>query len=90
MSLAMAVGGLAVFWAVASLAGLAMFLTRVDSLPRAVMPGEAVLQLAAGDYTGYYESRSMVGGRVYETAELSALSCRLKDPSGSPVELRRW
>jgi hypothetical protein len=88
LSLAVAVGGLAVFMAVAGITSVATFLTGVDSLPRAVIPGEADLNLSAGDYTGYYESRSVVDGRVYDTGELSAMSCRMTNPSGNPVELR--
>jgi len=65
-------GLLAVFLFV-SLSGLG------SKLQRVVAPGQSDLALnAPGDYTIYYEHRSVVGNRVYSTDEnLSGLECDL-------------
>jgi hypothetical protein len=50
-----------------------------SKLQRVVAPGQSDLALnAPGDYTIYYEHRSVVGNRVYSTDEnLSGLECEL-------------
>ena len=53
------------------------------------MPGEHTLDLEPGDYTIFYEYRSVVGGRVYSTADAPLnMNVRLwRDDDGREVEL---
>jgi hypothetical protein len=56
---------------------------RLHAYQRVVMPGSADLRLAAATkYTVYYESRSVVGGRRFDTGPLGDLTCGLQDVSG--------
>jgi len=61
-------------------------------LQQVVVPGKTDLALAkVGTYTIFYESRSVVGNKVYDTEKsLSGLECTLvSKQTGSPVPLSR-
>jgi hypothetical protein len=63
-----------------------------DKLQQVVVPGKAELTLSSpGEYTIYYEYRSVVGTKIYSTGEnLSGLECRLvSKATGSEVALSR-
>jgi hypothetical protein len=80
--------------------GVALFVVTlwrgISSIPskvqQLVAPGKAELTLAkAGDYTIFYESQSVFGGRVYSTGrDVPGLECEVVAKStGAPVALKR-
>jgi hypothetical protein len=72
----------------ASLAlGLGGMKDKVEGMQRAVMPGQATLELPAGEQVGYYEHKSVVEGAVFATGELSGMTCQLRDPQNAVVPL---
>ncbi len=61
-------------------------------LTQVLIPGKALLPLQQGkSYTVYYESRSVLDGRIYETGEsLNGLQCELRSSEdGQVVPLHR-
>jgi hypothetical protein len=59
-------------------------------LTQVLIPGKALLPLQQGkSYTVYYESRSVLDGRIYDTGEsLNGLQCELHPPDeGNMVQL---
>lgn len=82
--------GLAIF--IAGMATMAIFLvTRLmgmeDGLARVVVPGEHRLVLAAGNYTIFHETQSVIDGKIYASTGLSGLSVTVTGPDGSDVPL---
>ncbi len=61
---------------------------KVEEMSRVVMPGEAAVELKAGEYTGYYERQSVVDGTTYSTGDLGGLRCDLRDEAGAEVAVR--
>jgi hypothetical protein len=62
--------------------------SRIESMPRVVMPGEQIVELEAGDQTAFYEQRSVVDGRVYLGSEVFyGVTCAIADPDGQPVTI---
>jgi hypothetical protein len=61
---------------------------KVAKFPRAIFPGEAEMQLPAGDLTLYAETKSMVDRVVVVSGGISDLRCQLRDVDGKPVEIR--
>jgi hypothetical protein len=62
------------------------------ALTQVLVPGKALLALQPGrSYTVYYESRSVLHGRIYETGEsLNGLHCELRSSDdGQMVSLHR-
>ena len=60
---------------------------QVDGLARVVVPGEAQVQLEAGEHTIFFESRSRVNGKLYVADQLSDLGCAVVDASEQEVKL---
>ncbi len=58
----------------------------VVDMKRVVVPGEAEVELGAGEYVLYAETTSEVDGRGYH-AEGVSFSCSVTDPDGAPVSL---
>jgi hypothetical protein len=58
----------------------------IKSMQRVVVPGEGQLQLEAGDYVAYGETKSNVNGVVYSNASFS-VRCGLVGPDGAEVPL---
>lgn len=89
--------GVAALVVVVGVAGFAWFLFKNlsglgESLQQVVVPGRADLELTEpGQYTVFYEYRSVVGNRVYSTErDLRGLRCALAaKESGSRVVLSR-
>lgn len=88
VGVAVALGGFAVVMAAAVIASLVAFFTSIDSFPRVVVPGEAQLNLPAGEYTIYSEQPGRSDGATLGKDAVAGLSCRLTDPSGRPVTVR--
>lgn len=60
----------------------------VRGMERVVVPGEAQVELEAGDYTAYYEHKSRVDGHHFATPEgISGLECQLGGPGGESIPL---
>lgn len=60
------------------------------SLKRVVAPTDTYIYFdEAGDYTIYYEYRSVVDDKLYSTDQsISGLYCQLKSPSGKEIDLQ--
>ena len=61
----------------------------VGALRRFAMPGQAKLELAAGETTLYLEHRPAVVGESLGDAEMLEFRCHATDPAGKPVALDR-
>jgi hypothetical protein len=58
-----------------------------DGVIRMVVPGKIAMALQPGSYTVFHEYRAVVGGRYYETPEVSGLRVVVTTAQGTPVEL---
>jgi hypothetical protein len=81
---------LAIF--IAGMATMAIFLlTRLtgmeDGMVRVVVPGEHRLALAAGTYTIFHETESVIDGKIYSSSGLSGLTVSVTAPDGATVPL---
>jgi hypothetical protein len=61
--------------------------SRVESMPRVIMPGQTTVHLEEGDQTAFYEPRSVVDGRAYVGGELYGVTCAMASPDGQPVTI---
>ena len=78
-----AVGGGLAFWL-----GFGSLQRKVEAMPRLVVPGEDRFHLEAGEYTAYYEHRSVVKGVAYHGGEeLARVLCRVQSDTDQ-VEVR--
>lgn len=82
--------GLAIF--IAGMATMAIFLlSRLtgmeDGLTRVVVPGEHTISLAAGTYTIFHETQSVIDGKIYSSSGLSGLTVSVTGPDGGAVPL---
>ncbi len=82
VGLVLIVAGFGALWS-----GIGRLDDRVAGLERVVVPGKRMIELHAGSYTVFYESRSVVDGTIYETGELSDLRCKLRRADGGEVAL---
>ena len=77
---------------IAGMAGMGVFLINrlsamQDALTRFVVPGEHQLSLAAGNYTIFHETESVVDGKVYSNPGLGGLTVAVTGPGGDTVPL---
>lgn len=82
--------GLAIF--IAGMATMAVFLlSRLtgmeDGLTRVVVPGEHTITLAAGTYTIFHETQSVIDGKIYSSSGLSGLTVSVAAPDGATIPL---
>ena len=82
--------GLAIFFA--GMATMSVFLfARLsgmqDGLTRVVVPGEHAITLAAGDYTIFHETQSVIDGKIYSSSGLSGLTVSVTAPDGATIPL---
>lgn len=63
--------------------GIGSALSDTEAMPRFFVPGDIEVELAAGDYTIYYESASVIDGVAIQNRETgSQVSCNVEGPNG--------
>lgn len=69
--------------------GLGYGKSQLEAMHRVVIPGETSFELAAGDYTGFYEVKSMVDGASYVGPDsISGVRCGVVNKAtGEPVTI---
>ena len=77
---------------IAICAPIALFLLKglmddVAAMPRFAVPGASTMKLAAGDYTAFAETRTILGGEAVRNDGTWSATCTLADSQGRPVTL---
>jgi hypothetical protein len=64
-------------------------LAQVEAMQRFSMPADRSLALVAGEHLVYAETRSIIGGMVYEGGNVSGLSCDVRSAEDHEVAVFR-
>lgn len=80
LSAALVVAGIAV-----GVVGVLRLVDSVESMPRAVMPGAATIELPAGDSAVFVETSSVIDGVVMSSDDPGPLRCLIEGVADDPV-----